>query len=71
MNSTLNRLNAVSALATSTILGLVAVIALLSYPVHKSSGQLGVQGLEVYVRQRVPLHSSHALVASVAGHNGI
>lgn len=47
MNTILNRLNAVTALATSTILCLVAVVALISYPTHKPSGRVEVHSLQV------------------------
>jgi signal peptidase complex subunit 3 len=49
MNTTLNRLNAVTALATSTLLCLVAVVALISYPTHHPTGSVDVKTLQVYV----------------------
>ncbi|UZJ51249.1 hypothetical protein CBS101457_000569 [Exobasidium rhododendri] len=48
MNTSLNRLNAVTAFATSTLLCMVAIIALISYPTHHPSGAgVEVQTLQV------------------------
>lgn len=48
MNTTLNRLNAVSAMATSTLLVLLALVAVLTHPTARApSGTLAVHTLAV------------------------
>ena len=47
MNTTLNRFNAVSALATSVLMALAAFTAIMTYPTHKPSGRVAIKELEV------------------------
>ncbi|KAE8216781.1 hypothetical protein CF319_g276 [Tilletia indica] len=47
MHSSLQRLNAISAFATSVVLGMLIFIAAISYPIHKPSGTVQVNRLQV------------------------
>ncbi|KAK0546602.1 Signal peptidase complex subunit [Tilletia horrida] len=47
MHSSLHRLNTITAFATSVILGLLAFIAAISYPLHKPSGTVQVNKIQV------------------------
>ncbi|KAL9938681.1 hypothetical protein V8E36_002400 [Tilletia maclaganii] len=47
MHSSLQRLNAISAFATSVVLGLLLFVAAISYPIHKPSGTVQVNKIQV------------------------